>query len=145
MEYNSVHIISKYWWWLFVILKIQELKKCWDQIYFNFTTTNWNCVFTTFNFLSMTMTEFLLTHFSAELDFGAVFFLGTATARLPAFWTCRTSTLLRHIASLSSSFLIQAITRLMPFTSWCFASIPSSRKKPTVLQRLANWGTWWTN
>ena len=77
--------------------------------------------------------------------FDALFFQGTATARFPAFCTCRTSTLLRHIASLSSSFLMQAITRLIPFTSWCFASMPSSRKKPTVLQRLANWGTWWIN
>ena len=44
-------------------------------------------------------------------------FLGTGWARSPAFWVCLTSTLLRQLASLSSSFLMHANTRLIPFTS----------------------------
>ena len=50
-------------------------------------------------------------------------FLGTGWARSPAFWVCLTSTLLRQLASLSSSFLMHANTRLIPFTSWCFAGL----------------------
>ena len=42
-------------------------------------------------------------------------FLGTGWARSPAFWVCLTSTLLRQLASLSSSFLMHANTRLIPF------------------------------
>ena len=34
-------------------------------------------------------------------------FLGTGWARSPAFWVCLSSTLLRQLASLSSSFLMQ--------------------------------------
>ena len=41
-------------------------------------------------------------------------FLGTGWARSPAFWVCLTSTLLRQLASLSSSFLMHANTPSAP-------------------------------
>ena len=86
-------ITTKYWWWfwwLLVILKVWEVK---ITVVINFIAAL---------FLTK-LTPNRIIQLCSEDDLAAV--LGTGTARLPAFWAWRTSTLLRHMASLSSSRL----------------------------------------